>query len=73
MRNTERWKLTAETDKICLWVDDVLPLSTAHATVGELFGDVVEFTSLTLAVSASARIVSAIPDSNGTTFDLSVS
>ena len=39
MRNTERWKLTAETDKICLWVDDVLPLSTAHATVGGCAGD----------------------------------
>lgn len=72
MENTERWKLLASELKVLFWVSDVLPLSVAHSTFGKIFGEVFDFTDPTIAIDATAKIVSAISEPTGTTLELSM-
>jgi len=68
----DRWRFFSKADKVCFWVDGVLPLSVAHATIGESFAKIIDFTDSAFAITDSATIVGAVSEATGTTFELSV-
>ena len=70
--DSTRWELMANEFKILFWVSDVFPLSFAHATEGKIFREIIEFDNPTVAILASARIVSTVSEPTGTTFELSM-
>lgn len=68
----KNWSITAGPDGVVVWVDVILPLSIATASIGSSFADVVEFDDPTINISAFARIENVIVAQNGTTFEISV-